>query len=425
MTIHNILHLLRGLPTAFFLYLLLFAMTECKFKKVGRNIFFGIVVLITVGVKEYFYVRDDLPSVSNVLAIIYFLEFFLLKPFFKDNLLQWIFSYFATISLMCCAITLSVVLAYLGPMPRVTVIFYRLFLMSSCLYMSYKYLRRGIRELRNYWGGFAFASMAIALNYMYYFGSTDAIRRDIQHDTPILAMLCFMTIAVYHAMFYLMQMINKNYLLQEENKEARRSAQTFELQLSAYDHFIEVSKQNRHDMKHHNAIVLQYLKDKDYEAAKSYLMSYDKELDQGRLKTYCTNKAANAVLFLYDNYFTKLGIKYSVQAEAITEDIPITSVEIGTLLGNILENALESCERSKGSDLAVSFSASVLDRKLCMELTNTSIVATTFEEEMPLSLKERGGLGTRSIKRIILDYHGSVRFMQKGDLFYTQLIIPL
>ena len=62
------------------------------------------------------------------------------------------------------------------------------------------------------------------------------------------------------------------------------------------------------------------------------------------METYCGRPAVDALLFYYDNLAEIRHIDLSLQFQ-IPEPFSMTDVELCTLLGNLLENAVEACLR--------------------------------------------------------------------------------
>lgn len=74
----------------------------------------------------------------------------------------------------------------------------------------------------------------------------------------------------------------------------------------------------------------------------------------------------------------------------------------------------------------VALTVLVEDGSLRLELRNSVSVQTVFDRAgLPLTTKTSGGTGTRSVATIVQRYNGMLRFAQEGDLFVTQMILPL
>lgn len=107
------------------------------------------------------------------------------------------------------------------------------------------------------------------------------------------------------------------------------------------------------------------------------------------------------------------------------EKLPLTAPETGELFSNLLENACEACERMGGGGL-IALTVQADDGSLRLELRNSLSVQTVFNGTgLPVTTKASGGTGARSVASIVQRYDGILRFAQEGDLFITQVILPL
>ncbi|MCI1821451.1 sensor histidine kinase [Megasphaera sueciensis] len=419
-----LLNFARGLSTAFLLYVLLFILAQPKY---GRKVnTFIVILLVTIGgvIDFWFYQTADFTNLTKTLIVFYLLQFAVLKPFFKDSWLQWIFCYVTVINLHSCILIISFLWSHFLPYPYITTIFGRIFLLGITIWLVQYYLKPQCLKLVNYWARFSFVVVIICCNYIYYFLHTKDMVQDMAVDCIPLLLLVILTIIVYCSIFWAMKDIIGLYFLQEEKFLIEQQAKAFELQLANYNRFVEQARQTQHDLHHHNAVLGQYLAGKYIEEAKQYLQDCEKIIIYSNIKRYCRNQAANAVLFLYASRIQELGVSYKVDTD-IPDNIPLTSPETGALLANVLENAMESCQRSLIQNCFIKVIAEVKDEKLFIQISNTSTVPVIFENDMPQSLKNEGGMGTRSIRYIVEKYSGSIRFKVENGIFLTQIIIPL
>jgi len=188
--------------------------------------------------------------------------------------------------------------------------------------------------------------------------------------------------------------------------------------------FIAVSRQTRHDIHHHNMVLSEYLTAGDVAGAQLYLKQYDDSIEEEALRHYCRNKTVNAILRLYGRLADMNGIVYSVRA-VIPEALPVTEPELACVLSNLLENAYEACMKVDASKREIFFTATPNDVTLNIEMKNRDGSNILFEGNMPQSTKESGGIGTKSIVRIVEKHNGLVRFYQNGDTFVSQIVLPV
>lgn len=111
-----------------------------------------------------------------------------------------------------------------------------------------------------------------------------------------------------------------------------------------------------------------------------------------------------------------------MQAE-IPEALPLEQPEIGALLSNLLENAMEACEKQSVSP-HIRLTALWEENGLQLEVRNSVDGEVVFENSFPKSTKAAGVTGTKSIAVLVNKYHGLLRFKQENEEFVVQILIP-
>ncbi len=204
-----------------------------------------------------------------------------------------------------------------------------------------------------------------------------------------------------------------------QNTEAQRKL--LENQLTTEREFVEQAKSRRHDMYHHINLITDYLEQGDIEGAMAYLSQYRADLDADILEVYCENTVANA-LFRYTARRCGDTVPFSCHA-AIPQTLSLTGPELTTVLGNVLENAWEAVCRSEAPWITIT--ARTQRNALLLEVKNAVSGESKFEDELPVSTKQGGGLGLKSVTRVLEKHGGVLRCFRTGDTFFTQIVIPL
>ncbi len=208
---------------------------------------------------------------------------------------------------------------------------------------------------------------------------------------------------------------------EHEAKDAEAQRKLLESQLDTEREFVMQAKARRHDLYHHINLLTDYLERGDIEGALTYLGQYRAELNASILEVFCENNVANALL-----RFTARrcgdAVPFTCRA-VIPVELPLTGPELATILGNVLENAWEASRRSEAPWISVT--ARIHMRTLLVEVKNAVSGETRFEGDLPVSTKPGGGLGLKSVSRVLEKHGGILQCYRTGDTFFTQVAIPL
>ncbi|MDD4849912.1 MAG: GHKL domain-containing protein [Gemmiger sp.] len=199
--------------------------------------------------------------------------------------------------------------------------------------------------------------------------------------------------------------------------------QLLENELEAYNGYLATAKQSRHDLRHHNALLLDYLETGNVAGAIDYLRTNEKTLAESALPEFTTNPAANAVLRIYSRRAQAGGIAFSASA-ALPATLPMNEPEFCALLSNLLENGVEACAQVAPGARSLAFCAKTDETGLRLEVRNSVAGVVQFENGLPLSTKQGGGTGTKSVAATVKSHGGMLRFKQEGSTFFAQVLFP-
>ncbi len=213
-------------------------------------------------------------------------------------------------------------------------------------------------------------------------------------------------------------------LMVREHEALENEAQRklLENQLDTEREFVAQAKEYRHDIYHHIRLLADYLERGDLEGAKAYVNQYQARLDADTLEVYCENTVANALLSYVARRCAGANVPLTCRT-VIPQTLSLTGPELTTVLGNILENALEAARRSEAPWIAVT--ARTHAGSLLIEVKNSVSGETRFDGDRPVSTKPGRGLGLKSVSRTLEKHGGVLHCFRTGDTFFTQIMIPL
>lgn len=119
------------------------------------------------------------------------------------------------------------------------------------------------------------------------------------------------------------------------------------LTLEGYNRMLEAEEATnsvRHEMRHHMIALMGILKDGEKQRACDYILSVTKGLDTLPVFRYSQNILVNVIAGEYLDRAKKLGVEV-VHSLFVPAELKIADEDISVFLSNMLENALEACER--------------------------------------------------------------------------------
>lgn len=175
----------------------------------------------------------------------------------------------------------------------------------------------------------------------------------------------------------------------------------------------------RHDYKYHLNVTRKMIQAGDMEGADNYLTGMEQTLSGYELKSFCTNHVINALVADYAERCEKLKIQFDVSL-CMPEALSIPDYDLCIILGNLLENAVEACEKlSQGGSIRLETQST---RNQLLFRVKNSFDGTIFHKDgMPFSKKPNGGFGLRSVREVI-DGHGGDLLLEWDSNSFTAYV---
>lgn len=212
--------------------------------------------------------------------------------------------------------------------------------------------------------------------------------------------------------------------LEEALNYADKSILAQKKQFDSLAHNLEQIKKNKDDFQQHLTLVQSYIEQKDNAGLSTYIDACQNKLSFDLNELYSHNDIVNAIVCYYAAIAKNDQISFHACID-YPKKCSISDTDITVLLGNILENAIEACQRQLKGNRFIRLNIQCHgDGMLHIVTDNTCDVVEDFQNGIPLSSKRKGmGIGASSIKDITERYHGSVRFEYKEHLFFTTILM--
>lgn len=288
-------------------------------------------------------------------------------------------------------------------------------------------IRRALSQMDDQlWRGLWLVPVAFLASATALYALRGAVKLETLWAALVYALACLFLIALlvvaYRALF---DTIQKSM----DNERLRAEAQVAGLQAARYASLrdrMRESAQARHDFRH-KLVVLDALAEKgDVEGLRAALAEYG-ELASGATErgALCANFAVDAVAAHFAARAREAGIEMRCHLEALPEQLPVTESDVCMVLANLLENAVESCERmDEAARRRIAASATVQGAALVLSVKNTCAPGEDFPlvevdagAGMPSAKRSGMGVGLSSAASLAAKHRGEVRVGRQNGTF--------
>lgn len=230
-------------------------------------------------------------------------------------------------------------------------------------------------------------------------------------------------------MLYYWAILGLSVKIVTENQQNKQ----LEIREMRYSHIkedIENAKRIQHDTRHFANALTSLLSSGKTEDALGLLKSFSDKAGGIVVEDFCSNDSINSILQYYVGHARKEGIECHVTAKCSELDIDILDMTV--ILGNLMENAIHSCERAAGQKnicvkigvvgafLAIQIDNSCDSVKLLRKYRGQTgyLPAEAFE-----TTHEGKGYGLSNIEFAVLRYGGSASFSysEKEHIFSSRI----
>lgn len=187
---------------------------------------------------------------------------------------------------------------------------------------------------------------------------------------------------------------------------------------------IEIINQKCHDLKH-QIRALRHASKEDFE---QYLDEIEESVQIYESIVKTGNEVLDTILTDKSLYCRKRGIKVSCVADGSQMDF-INTVDLYTILGNALDNAIEAVEKFRDKEKRQIDVLIYRERGfLVINIINPFKEQLMYEEELPVSTKgdhDYHGFGLKSMKYVVHKYDGFLNIAEEDGCFSLKMLFPI
>lgn len=183
----------------------------------------------------------------------------------------------------------------------------------------------------------------------------------------------------------------------------------------------ELIRTSLHDYKHNIINLMTLARKDDIDGIVKYLEKENALLSKTLFYYKTGNETVDAILYIKQKIAESHGITFIINAK-VTERCPVVAEHFASVLGNLLDNAIEACDKEESPFIEVRINE-VGEYFLIIvsnKWTNSDISLNTSKKD-----KHLHGIGLNSVKHTVKSYHGDINITTDNQKFDIRIMIPL
>ncbi len=278
-------------------------------------------------------------------------------------------------------------------------------------------------ELKKGWGIFSILP-AIGFVFLYY----QYLQYGIEGNNTSMLInsvgISFLIVIVFWVLYYVFQQLHEKYLVQEQQRIFSMQNKAQLDQFEQQKEMAEKSNRRWHDFRHSIQELIELMEAGETEAALAYLKE-QRGMSEVPKVEYCLHTAVNSILCLWAERSRKAGIEVTIHTD-VPNKLEIDPMELSALFANAFENAFDGCLRlPEDEPKFIKVDSHYNGKHLAIGFTNSCNNNIRFENDMPVSTKSGGGIGTRSIAYTVKRFRGTVYFTSVDHVFSARFVLKI
>lgn len=212
-------------------------------------------------------------------------------------------------------------------------------------------------------------------------------------------------------------------MLKTENKMLLELETLSENHIKDMELMMEKNRIQTHDMKHHLLVLREYGQEKQWDSLMSYLNELSDDILVQKKTVWTQVGILDTLLEQKKTKAESKGIEVRVQADRIV-GLPFSDMEICTLFSNLLDNAIEACEKIEDDRRWVAIQITRKSGMLYLTISN-SIKDRPAEQEGKLITNKQNhqlhGYGIKSVQKIVRKYEGDFSYQIRESEFIVTI----
>ena len=241
----------------------------------------------------------------------------------------------------------------------------------------------------------------------------------ISTDLLIIALIFLgLNILLYTLLFQISRLHKRNHSLMLLSAIEKHEEEKYQEALSLWTSAEKI----RHDHKHHMIAISTMIDEGEFDECRKYVDEY---LVKNKTHNGFSRSGNSVIDYMIDAKFANLSDFQIIVTGSPKILSDIQDTDLASLMGNILDNAIEAQEEVKNKYIELSFSQHNNDRIIvCKNSIETSVLQ--HNKELKTTKKSHGhGYGSIIIADVVKKYNGLIQYFEEDKIFGIQIIIPI
>ena len=189
----------------------------------------------------------------------------------------------------------------------------------------------------------------------------------------------------------------------------------------------DMQKKKTHEFKNHILCIESLIKEQQYEKLDQYITCISRRFDSDQNAINTNHIIVNAILNTKHQEAVKKGIVFVCKVNDLS-NIKMEDEDIVILLANLLNNAIEACEKCNDKKV-IKLKLLYEDGALMLSVKNTYIQPIIYENgeirTSKVNAPDEHGVGIKNILKIVEKYDGSYVMDNGDDEFYISIMFMI
>ena len=178
----------------------------------------------------------------------------------------------------------------------------------------------------------------------------------------------------------------------------------------------------KHDISNQLDVITDLISRNDKKSAEAVIKSISLQLENVNAVCYTGEPIIDSVINIKLKYAYELGINITKRIKIAAFDLD--KIELCRAIGNVLDNAIEGCQRSDLSEQHIYISIQQVDDKIVVEVTNTAADVDLNNLQTSKKNKSAHGIGLSSIQNSVEKLNGYMKCNFKDNIFSIKMVVP-